>query len=72
MKNITINKKAKVTADAEFQEKGVVAFQVVEFVFKYFGVDVVREHNTRIMQDGRQFVIDGDGFIKAGFEVFND
>ena len=50
----------------------MVAFQVVEFVFKYFGVDVVCEHDTRIMQDGRQFVIDGDGFIKAGFEVFND
>ena len=26
-------------------------------------------HDTKIMEDGRQFVINGNGFIPAGFEI---
>lgn len=69
MKTITINKKEKVTAPHEFQALGVVAFQVVEFVVNYFGNEVVCAHDTKILNDGRQFVIGGDGYIKDGFEV---
>ena len=67
MKKITENKMARVAAPAN--NDGVAAFQVVEFIISFFGNDVTCEHDTRIMQDGRQFVIGGDGFIPEGYEV---
>ncbi len=60
---------AKVTAPAEFIAKGVVAFQVVEFEIKHFGSVIHCTHDTKILNDGRQLVIGGDGFIPHGFEV---
>ena len=68
MKKITTNKMHRVAAPAN--NDGVLAFQVVEFTITFFGNDVITcEHDTRIMQDGRQFVIGGDGFIPDGYEV---
>ena len=67
MKKITTNKMARVAAPAN--NDGIAAFQVVEFIISFFGNDVICEHDTRIMQDGRQFVIGGDGFIPNGYEV---
>lgn len=69
MKTITANKKSKVIAPSEFQSMGIVAFQVVEFVINYFGSEVVTVHDTKIMEDGRQFVIGGCGLISEGCEV---
>jgi hypothetical protein len=69
MKNITITKRAKVQAPEEFQRVGIVAFQVVDFVIDYFSNKIECSHDTKIMEDGRQFVIGGDGFISSGFEV---
>ena len=69
MKKITVNKKVKVEAPEDFKRVGIVAFQVVEFVINYFGSEIVTEHDTKIKEDGRQFVIGGCGFIKDGFEV---
>lgn len=67
MKKVTLNKKALVKAPAE--DFPVVAYQVVEFVISYFGTEVICEHDTRIMKDGRQIVIDGCGFIPEGYEI---
>ena len=69
MKEITLSKQAKVEAPAEFKEVGVVAFQVVNFVIDYFGNKIECSHDTKILEDGRQIVIGGDGFIEDGFEV---
>ena len=69
MKTITANKTTKVEAPQEFKDIGVVAFQVVDFVIEYFGTKVECTHDTKIMEDGRQLVIGGDGFISEGFEV---
>lgn len=69
MKTVTENRKAKATAPSDFQSKGIVAFQVVEFVINYFGSEIITEHDTRIMEDGRQFVIGGCGYIKDGYEL---
>ena len=49
--------------------KGIIAFQVVRFSINYFGNEMEVEHDTKIMKDGKQFVIGGCGFIKEGFEV---
>lgn len=67
-----VTKFKKVDAPLEFKEKGIVAFQVVKFTFEYFGKQLECEHDTKIMQDGKQYVIGGDGFIREGFEVPND
>lgn len=67
MKTITTNKMAIV--EAPEAEGGVVAFQLVEFVIDFFGTKIINIHDTRIMDDGRQFVIGGDGFIPHDYEV---
>jgi hypothetical protein len=66
-KQITVKKLSKIAAPAEFV--GVVAFQVVRFTITYFGNVIECEHDTKILDDGRQIVIGGDGFIHDGFEV---
>ena len=70
MKSITVTKYNRVeNTDFEFPNKGVVAFQLVKFTINYFGNEIEVTHDTKIMDDGRQFVYDGCGFIKAGYEV---
>ena len=67
MKTITAEKLARV--EAPKIENGIVAFQMVKFVINFFGNEVESVLDTKIMQDGRQLVIDGDGFIPSGYEV---
>ena len=70
MKTITLNKGQIVKVPAENQkDEGAVAFQVIEFVINFFGTEIITTHDTRITEDGKQFVIGGCGFIKDGFEV---
>lgn len=68
MKTITYNKKTLVKLPAV--DGGIVAFQMVEYVIDFFGTKISNTLDTKIMEDGRQIIIDGDGFIKAGTEVF--
>ena len=69
MKTVTINKKERVEAPNEMKLKGVVAFQVVEFIINYFGSEITTTHDTRILEGGQQIVIGGCGFIKDGYVV---
>ena len=70
MKTITIKKMTRVeNTDAEMAAKGIVAFQMVEFVINFFGNEITTTHDTKIMQNGDQFVIGGCGFIPEGFKV---
>ena len=70
MKKITTNKGAKVeTTDKEMLQKGIVAFQVVEFIIDFFGNEIETTHDTKILKDGRQIVIGGCGYIKEGYEL---
>lgn len=70
MKAITVNKMTRVeNTDAEMAAQGIVAFQLVEFVINFYGNETVSVHDTKIMQDGKQFVIGGCGFIPDGYEV---
>lgn len=68
MKAITFNKKTLVKLPAV--DDGIVAFQMVEYVIDFFGNEIRNTLDTKIMEDGRQIVIDGDGLIKAGTEIF--
>ena len=70
MKTIITNKMTRVTnTDAGMAAQGVVAFQLVEFVINFFGNEITTTHDTKIMQDGKQFVIGGCGYIPDGYEV---
>jgi len=58
---VTTNFKNRVKAPSDFENSGVIAFQVVEFTIDFYGKKIVSSHDTKIMQDGSQFVIEGDG-----------
>lgn len=70
MKTIVANKLARVeNKDDEMLSQGIVAFQIVEFVISFFGSEIISNLYTKIMEDGRQIVIGGDGYIPDGYEV---
>lgn len=70
MKSITTNKMTRAeNTDPDMIAKGIVAFQMVEFVINFFGNEIITVHDTKIMQDGKQIVIGGCGYIPHGYEV---
>jgi hypothetical protein len=69
MKKIIINKKELVKLPKP--DNGIVAFQLIEFVVNFYGKVMIMTHDTKIMENGKQFVIDGCGFIPQGFEIEN-
>ena len=70
MKTITTTKYKKVeNTDKEFSNKGIVAFQLVKFTINFYGNEIETTHDTKIMNDGRQIVIGGCGYIKEGYEL---
>ena len=69
MKKITVEKQTLVTLTKEQQYDGIVAFQFVKMTYSLCGKVMEDMHDTKIMQDGRQFVINGNGFIPTGFEI---
>lgn len=52
--------------DKELLEQGIVAVQLVTFYINFFGIEDTFTLDTRIYQDGKQEVIDGNGWIKHG------
>lgn len=70
MKEIEVKKGALVkNTDKQLLKKGIVAFQLVVFTIKFFGKEITDTLDTKIMKDGSQIVIDGNGFIKAGYQL---
>ena len=70
MKTLEITKYQKVeTTDKRDLETGIVAFQLVKFDVCFYGKLITDVLDTKIMRDGRQIVIDGNGFIPAGYEL---
>lgn len=49
--------------------EAVTAFQMVKFVIDFFGNKEEFTLDTKILADGRQLVVDGNGWIESGFEV---
>ena len=70
MKTLEITKYQKVeTTDKRDLAIGIIAFQLVKFDVYFYGQLISDVLDTKIMRDGRQFVIDGNGFIPAGSEL---
>lgn len=67
---LEIIKLQKVEVPAEYQkEEGCIAFQLVKVVIDFYGKLIEDVLDTKILQDGRQIVITGNGYIKAGYEI---
>ena len=68
MKNLEIKKLQRVeNTDKEMLAKGITAFQLVEISYNFYGQSITDVLDTKIMANGDQIVIDGNGFIKDGF-----
>lgn len=69
MKNLQITKLKRVENTDTETTSNVIAFQLVKFTYKFYGNEMETILDTKILKDGNQVVIDGDGFIPAGFIV---
>ena len=67
MKKIDIKKLQRVEAPIGEYEN-IIAFQLVEFSINFFGHEETFILDTKITKEG-QFVIDGNGWIKDGYQV---
>jgi hypothetical protein len=67
---IQITKLQKVEVPTEYQkEEGCIAFQLVKVVIDFYGKLIEDVLDTKILEDGRQIIKDGNGYIKAGYEI---
>lgn len=70
MKNLAIEKMNLVNVPVEFQkEEGCVAFQLIKVTYSFYGSEQSDVLDTKILADGTQLVISGNGFIKDGFQI---
>lgn len=70
MKNLEITKMQKVEVPAEYQkEEGCVAFQLIKVVINFYGNKIEDVLDSKILADGRQIITNGNGYIKAGYEI---
>jgi hypothetical protein len=70
MKSMKITKLAITEVPVECQkEEGCVAFQLVKFEYSFYGGKRMDVLDTKILSNGDQIVIDGNGFIKFGTKI---
>lgn len=67
MKKIEMKKFDRVEAPVG-EYKDIIAFQMIEFSINFFGHEETFILDTKITKEG-QFVIDGNGWIKEGYEI---
>jgi hypothetical protein len=51
------------------KKRDVWHFQLVKVVIDFYGKLIEDVLDTKILQDGRQIVTNGNGYIKAGYEI---
>jgi hypothetical protein len=68
MKTVEIKKMALIEVPAG-EIEGVKAVQLCEFTINFFGNVDIFVLDTKILEDGRQLVIDGNGWIPANYEI---
>jgi hypothetical protein len=69
MKTITVERFEKVENKDKESFPNIAFFQIVNFHINFYGKQMVLTEDTRITTDGRQFVINGNGFIPQDFEL---
>ena len=67
---IKIEKLQKVEVPVQYQKaEGCAAFQMVKLTYVFYGKQMTECFDTKILMNGKQIVINGNGFIKDGFEI---
>jgi hypothetical protein len=67
---ISVKKFQIVNVPTEYQkEEGCIAFQLIELSYSFYGQKMTETFDTKILEDGSQFIISGNGFIKDGFRI---
>ena len=67
---IKIEKLQKTEVPAQYQkEEGCLAFQMIKLTYVFYGKQMTEYFDTKILMNGKQIVINGNGFIKDGFEI---
>ena len=67
---IKIEKFQKTEVPSEYQkEEGCVSFQMVKISYSFYGKEMSEVFDTKILADGSQVIIDGNGFIKSGMAI---
>lgn len=51
------------------KEEGCVAFQMIELTYTFYGKQMSEVFDTKILANGDQLIISGNGFIKDGFKI---
>lgn len=51
------------------KEEGCVAFQKVELTYVFYGKKMTDIFDSKILENGNQIIINGNGFIKDGFKI---
>ncbi len=51
------------------KEENCVAFQMVQLTYSFYGKEMIEMFDTKILKNGEQIVINGNGFIKNGFKI---
>jgi hypothetical protein len=70
MKKIKITKLQRVDIPVEHQkEEGCIAYQNIKVVINFYGNLTEDILDTKILEDGRQVVIGGNGYIEDGYEI---
>ncbi len=68
--SIQVQKLNKIEVPTEYQkEEGCTAFQIVRLTYNFYGKQMTEDFDTKILKCGKQIVINGNGFIKDGFEI---
>jgi hypothetical protein len=59
-----------VEVPAKYQKsEGCIAFQMVKLTYTFYGKLMTEIFDTKILKNGDQIVINGNGFIKDGFKI---
>ena len=70
MNAIKIEKLQKIEVPTQYQkEEGCIAFQMVKLTYTFYGKQMTENFDTKIFKNGKQIIINGNGFIKSGFEI---
>ncbi len=69
MKIKRLEKVAANQEDAYYKKAGIIAFELVEITFHGLEKPSKQIHDTKILKDGSQIIINGDGFVREGLDL---
>jgi hypothetical protein len=68
--SIQTKKLQLIEVPAQYQKaEGCIAFQKIQLTYNFYGKEMTDIFDTKILQNGNQLVVTGNGFIKDGFKI---